>query len=110
MSRKTKAVAKAAEAAPPQSPPQWLDGRVAGGITPEEVETVIGGLHKVLIGRAMGGELSRHPFCLRGATKPKRLSNHRGGASGTSVPIDDGPLHMDVPGGRGRQASWIGLK
>jgi hypothetical protein len=110
MPRKTKAVATAAEAALPRSPPQWLDGRVAGLMTPEEVETVMGGLPKVLIGRAMGGELSRHPVCLRRATKLKRLSNPRGGASGKSVPIDDGPLHMDVPGGRGRQASWIGLK
>ena len=95
--RRTEAIEK------PLAPPEILDLFVQQGpITAEELESAVRRFKRVLIERALGGELTHHLGYPPVADKPEATTNHRNGTGAKPVLTDDGPLTIDVPRDRAR--------
>src|SRR6185295_17651282 len=69
----------------------------AGPLTAEELEAAMRRFKKVLIERALGGELTHHLGYAPGAEKPDATTNHRNGTSEKTVLTDEGSLTIAVP-------------
>lgn len=54
-------------------------------------------LKKAVIERALGAETSHHPGYAPGHAKPVKVSSHRNGNAGKTVPSDDATLRIDIP-------------
>jgi transposase-like protein len=79
-------------------PSEILDQFVRQGpIAPQELETAVRRFKKVIIERALGGELTHHLGYPPGGEKPDETPNHRNGTGSKTVLTDDGPLPIDVP-------------
>jgi putative transposase len=79
-------------------PAEILDQFVRQGpLSAEELEAAVRRFKKVIIERALGGELTHHLGYPPGGTKPEDTTNHRNGTGGKTVLTDDGALAIDVP-------------
>jgi hypothetical protein len=70
----------------------------------ETIQDVSMAFKKVLIDRALGGELSHHLGHAPGGDKPAEADNHRNGSTGKKVLPEDGPLRIEEP--RDREGSF----
>ncbi len=77
--------------------PELLDALLNGAKTPGEINTLLKGLKKAILERALGAELTHHLGYARGEDKPEGEDNHRNGSTSKTVLTDDGALPIAVP-------------
>jgi transposase-like protein len=95
----------AQSAALPKIAKEVLDQIVADGpLTAQQVNATMMALKKVLIERALGGELSHHLGYTPGTDRPAEVANHPNGTSAKTAHTEDGPLRIEVP--RDREGSF----
>ena len=73
-----------------------IDRCVTGPMSAEAVDAVSMASKKTPFERALGAEVSHHPGCRPGATRPEGANRHRDGAMGKTVLADDGPRRIEV--------------
>lgn len=72
----------------------------SGPITAEAINAATLALKKVLIERALGGEMSHHLSYPPGAAKPSAVTNQRNGTGAKTALTEDGPIRIEVPSDR----------
>lgn len=77
--------------------PELLDELLKGSKTPGEINSLLKGLKKAILERALGAELTHHLGYSKGEDKPAGEDNHRNGSTSKTVLTDDGALPIAVP-------------
>lgn len=98
MARPRKKLPAAASLGPPvEFDPAAVDALLGGRKTMAELDDLFRQMKKVLMERALSGELTYHLGYGRGEEKPEGQENHRNGSTPKTVLTEDGPLPLAIP-------------
>src|SRR5436305_7384447 len=101
MARPRKAARKEPEASPlgplMEFDPAAVDTLLGGRKTMAELDDLFRQMKKVLMERALSGELTHHLGYGRGDPKPAEQTNHRNGTTPKTVLTEDGAIPLAIP-------------